>query len=235
MATGSRPFARARGPGAQGVAVGRLREPWRRGRSGKERARPGRRRKREGRRIGCARRHERRSGGRFVDERQRGRRFQRRRRNGFDARRRKLQRLASWGRGALREPRGRHRPRPLRHHRLHGGTALLPQRGRPIDERLGAHVEAGEPKRQAADSLVCVRLEANDAAFAPEEHLTGGQNDLEAKHHALGPRLRPDESDARSREGVELLLEILIFARVRSRNADRDGRRARIGVHDHQG
>ena len=66
-----------------------------------------------------------------------------------------------------------------------------------------------------------VGSEANDAPLAAEDNLPIGKGELETQHDPLGPRLHANECDARTRERLEVVLEIFFFARVGAGDADR--------------
>jgi hypothetical protein len=106
-------------------------------------------------------------------------------------------------------------------------SALLTKGRRLVNQSLRAGVESGKPERQAAESFVRIGLESDDAAFPSSEDLTGGEDELETQDDALGPGLHAEERDAGASERVELLIEVLVFARVRACDPDCDRRRRR--------
>ncbi len=103
--------------------------------------------------------------------------------------------------------------------------------GGPVDECLRTGVDSRETQRKAAGTLECVGLEADHATLSPQEDVTGSEDELEAQHDAFRPRLRADERHTRSRQHVELLLEILVLTGIRARDADGEGREC-VGGHD---
>ncbi len=76
-----------------------------------------------------------------------------------------------------------------------------------------------------------IRLESDHATLAAQENLATSQDQLEAQDHPLRARLRANQRDAGARQKIELLLEILLFTGVRTREADRHGG-TRIVGHD---
>ena len=138
------------------------------------------------------------------------------------------------GRGRPHDDRrgGGGRLRPFRPRRR---SAPLAKRRRLVDQRLGARVEAREAKREPAHPLLNVGTEADHPTLAAHEHVPGREHQLESQHHALRPRLGPQERHARTRQRLQLLLEELVLRRVRARDADRDGGRRRARIVGHTG
>ncbi len=104
-----------------------------------------------------------------------------------------------------------------------GSRASFANERGAIDEALRLRVESREAKHQARQVPQRVFLEADDAPLAAQQLDAAGERYFESKDDALRPRLGSDERDARSREGLELVLEELFGRSVRPRHANRDG------------
>jgi hypothetical protein len=77
---------------------------------------------------------------------------------------------------------------------------------------------------------VGIASKAHHTPLAPKDNLTGGKGELETQDDPFGPGLYAHQCDARAGKGLQVVLEIFFFARVRPRDADGRGR-ARVVSH----
>lgn len=117
------------------------------------------------------------------------------------------------------------------HTRPLGRPPPIAECGGPVNERLRSRVDSGEAQREAAGTLQRVGLEADHATLTPQQNVSGSEDQFEAQHDTFRARLRADERHTRARQHLELVLEIFVLVRVRTCDADRDGRGC-VGGHD---